>query len=47
MGGVAYRALCQLFGSFFAAAVLLPVGIMLAAWLLYIVVMSIREGRKK
>ena len=47
MGEVIYRGICQLFGSFFAAVVLLPAGIMLAAWLLYIVVMSIREWRKK
>ena len=47
MGEVAYRAICQLFGGFFAAVVLLPAGIMLAAWLLYIMVLSIRERRKK
>ena len=47
MGEVAYRAFCQLFGRFFAAVVLLPAGIMLAAWLLYIMVLSIREWRKK
>ena len=47
MGEVAYRAIFQLFGGFFAAVVLLPAGIMLAAWLLYIMVLSIREWRKK
>lgn len=47
MGEVAYRAICQLFGNFFAAVVLLPAGIMLAAWILYIMVLSIRERRKK
>ena len=47
MGEVAYRAICQLFGGFFAAVVLLPAGIMLAAWLLSIMVLSIRERRKK
>ena len=47
MGEVAYRAICQLFGGFFAAVVLLPAGIMLAAWLLYIMLLSIREWRKK
>ncbi len=47
MGDLVYRALCQLFGGFFAAVVLLPAGIMLAAWLLYIAVISVREWRRK
>lgn len=47
MGELVWRALNALAGNFIAAAVLLPVGLIFLAYLVYIVVMTIRELRKK
>lgn len=47
MGELAWRALSALAGNFIAAVVLLPVGLIFLAYLVYIVIMTIRELRKK
>lgn len=47
MGELVWRALSALAGNFIAAVVLLPVGLIFLAYLVYIVVMTIRELRKK
>lgn len=46
MGELAWRALSALAGNFIVAVVLLPVGLIFLAYLVYIVVMTIRELRK-
>lgn len=47
MGELVWRGLSALAENFIAAAVLLPVGLIFLAYLVYIVVMTIRELRKK
>lgn len=47
MGEVACRALSALAGNFIAAVVLLPAGVIFLAYLGYILIMTIRELRKK
>ena len=43
MGEIVYRALCQMFVNFVFAVVILPVALIFAAYLVYIVVMCILE----
>ena len=47
MGDIIYKALTGIFGSFIAATVLLPAAIIFTAYLIYIIVMTIKELRKK
>lgn len=47
MGELAWRALSALAGNFVAVVVLLPAGVIFLAYLVYIIVMTIRELRKK
>ena len=47
MGELASRALGTLAGNFIAAVVLLPAGLIFLGYLTYIVIMIIREVRKK
>lgn len=47
MGELVWRALGGLAGNFIAAVVLLPAGLIFLAYFAYIVVMTIRELRKK
>ena len=47
MGELASRALSALAGNFIAAVVLLPAGVIFLGYLVYIVVMTIRDVRKK
>lgn len=47
MGELAWRGLSALAGNFIVAVVLLPVGLIFLAYLVYIVVMTVRELRKK
>ena len=42
-----FNALCQAFGQFILAVVLVPMGVILAGCLIYILVMTIREFRRK
>ena len=44
---ILFNAICQAFGQFLLAVVLVPMGIILAGYLLYILVMTIREFRRK
>ena len=44
---ILFNAICQAFGQFLLAVVLVPMGIILAGWLVYILVMTIREVRRK
>lgn len=47
MGDIIYKALTDIFGSFIAATALLPAAIIFTAYLIYIIVMTIKELRKK
>ena len=47
MGAVVEMALCRGIGIFFALFVFLPAGMILLGYLAYIVVMTVRELRKK
>lgn len=47
MGDVVYNAFVELFGSFIMAVVILPVAIIFLAYLVYSIVMTIREFRRK
>lgn len=47
MGDIIYKALTAIFGSFIAATVLLPAATIFTAYLIYIIVMTIKELRKK
>lgn len=47
MGDIIYKALTDIFGSFIATTVLLPAAIIFTAYLIYIIVMTIKELRKK
>lgn len=47
MGELAWRALSALAENFIAAVMLLPAGVIFLGYLVYIVVMTIREVRKK
>lgn len=47
MGDIIYKALTDIFGSFIAATVILPAAIIFVAYLIYIIVMTIKELRKK
>ena len=42
-----FNALCQAFGQFILAVVIAPMGVILAGYLVYILVMTIREFRRK
>lgn len=45
VGDIIYKALTDIFGSFIAATVLLPAAIIFTAYLIYIIVMTIKELR--
>lgn len=47
MGAIVEAAVCRSIGGFFALFVLLPAGVILLGYLIYIVVMTVRELRKK
>lgn len=47
VGDIIYKALTDIFGSFIAATVILPAAIIFVAYLIYIIVMTIKELRKK
>lgn len=47
MGDIVYKALVEMFGSFIIAVVILPVAIIFLAYLIYIIVMSIKEFKRK
>lgn len=47
VGDIIYKALTDIFGSFIATTVLLPAAIIFTAYLIYIIVMTIKELRKK
>ena len=47
MGDIVYKALVEMFGSFIIAVVVLPVAIIFLAYLIYIIVMSIKEFKRK
>ena len=47
MGDIIYKALTDIFGNFIVAAVILPAAIIFVAYLIYIIVMTIKELRKK
>ena len=44
---IVFEWICWVFGQFILAVVLVPMGIILAGWLVYILVMTIREFRGK
>ena len=44
---ILFEWICWVFGQFLLAVVLVPMGIILAGWLVYILVMTIREVRRK
>lgn len=47
MLNIVFEWICWAFGQFLLAVVLVPMGIILAGWLVYILVMTIREFRRK
>ena len=47
MGDIVYKALVEMFGNFIIAVVILPVAIIFIAYLIYIIVMSIKEFKRK
>lgn len=47
MGDIIYKALTDIFGYFIVATVILPTAIIFVAYLIYIIVMTIKEIRKK
>ena len=42
-----FNALCQAFGQFLLVVVIVPMAVILAGYLIYILVMTLRELRKK
>ena len=44
---ILFNAICQAFGQFLLAVVLVPMGVILAGYLVYILVMTLREFRRK
>ena len=47
MGEIVYRGLCQMFGYYILAVLILPVALIFASYLVYIVVMCILEMVKQ
>ena len=47
MGEIVCRAVCGMIGQFFLLFLILPAGLIFLGYLLYIVVMTIGEFRKK
>ena len=47
MGDIVYKALVEMFGNFIIAVVILPGAIIFIAYLIYIIVMSIKEFKRK
>lgn len=47
VGDIIDKALTGMFGNFIVAAVILPAAIIFVAYLIYIIVMTIKELRKK
>lgn len=47
MGDIVYEALVEMFGSFIIAVAILPVATIFIAYLVYIIVMTIKEFRRK
>lgn len=47
MGDIVYKALTQLFSNFILAVVFLPISIIFLGYLIYIIVMTIKEIKKK
>ena len=47
VGDIIYKALTDIFGNFIVATVIFPAAIIFVAYLIYIIVMTIKELRKK
>lgn len=47
MGEIVYRAICGGIGQFFLLFLILPAGTIFLAYLIYILVMTVKEFRKK
>lgn len=47
MGDIIYQALTDIFCNFIVATVIFPAAIIFVAYLIYIIVMTIKELRKK
>lgn len=44
---ILFNAICRAFGQFLLAVVLVPMGVILAGYLVYILLMTLREFRRK
>lgn len=47
VGDIIYKALTDIFGNFIVATVIFPAAIIFVAYLIYIIVITIKELRKK